>query len=413
VTTTAPDAPYLDTSDPSFSTRSEEVQAAREQSWYARTNYGIAVLRYDEVSRLIKDPRLRGGLRNWPAANGVAGPWAEWWTSAIGSHEGADHDRLRRLLKPAFSRTLISGLVPRFQGLANELIDGFIDRRRCEFMSEFAEPYAARVIAIMLGLPESEWKQLAEWSATLGLGITVKVKESLGEIEEALERLYEYADEIISDRERHPKDDFMTRLVQAQYDEDGLSRDELRVHVVFLIFGGMDTTRKQLGLALETFIEHPAQWELLAHHPELGGAAVEEVMRVSPTATWVSREALEDFEFQGLEIEAGTVIYLFSSSAGTDPRAFGQPGLDITAERAPHFGFGGGVHHCIGSFVARTDMSVALPLLARRLKDPRIEGEVRSLPGSSGTGPIELPIAFTPSGPSEAHVSTGRPTSRS
>jgi cytochrome P450 len=394
-----PDVPYLDISDPSFSVGSAQVRAARERSWYAKTNLGIAVLRYDEMSRLIKDPRLRGGLRNWPAANGVAGPWAEWWTSAIGSHEGADHERLRELLKPAFDRRLIGSLVPRFEELANELIDGFADSGRCEFMSAFAEPYAARAISILLGIPESRWKELAAWSTTLGLGITVKLRESLPEIEEALENLYGYADELIADRERHPRDDFMTRLVHAQHDENRLSRDELRVHVVFLTFGGMDTTRKQLGLALQTFIAHPDQWELLAHHPELAGAAVEEIMRVSPTATWVSREALEDFEFQGLEIEAGTVIFLFSWSAGTDPRAFAKPGFDITADRSPHFGFGGGVHHCIGSHVARTDMSVALPLLARRLKDPHVDGDVRSLPGSSGTGPIELPVAFTPRRP--------------
>jgi hypothetical protein len=74
------------------------VRHAREQSWYARTSYGIAVLHYDEVSRLIKDPCLGGGLRNWPAANEVSGRWAQCWTSVIARHEDADHARLRRLL---------------------------------------------------------------------------------------------------------------------------------------------------------------------------------------------------------------------------------------------------------------------------------------------------------------------------
>ena len=389
------DPPYLDVADPAFSTGSAEVRAAREQSWFARTDYGIAVLRYDEVNRLIKDPRVRGGGRNWPAQNGVAGPWAQWWTHTIGSNEGADHDRLRRLMKPAFAPRLIRDLVPRFQALANELIDDFIDQQRCEFMSQFAEPYAARVAAILLGLPETGWEQLAEWSFTLGLALGVNVKEHLAEVEVALEGLYSYADQLVAERRRDPKDDFMTRLVAAQQEVDGLSHDELRDHVVFLIFGGMDTTRKQLGLAMQTFIEHPEQWELLAQHPELGGAAVEEVMRVNPTATWSIREALEDFEFQGLQITAGTVLYFFSESAGTDPRVFEAPAFDITAAREPHFGFGGGVHHCLGSSIARTDMSEALPLLARRLEDPHIEGEVRSLPRSSSTGPIELPIAFS------------------
>jgi cytochrome P450 len=390
------DVPYLDLADPSFSTGSAEVRAARERSWYARTATGIAVLRYEEATRLIKDPRLRSGIRNWPAQVGISGPWAAWWTSTIGSHEGADHERLRRLLKPAFSPRLIRGLVPRFQALADELVAGFIGRGRCEFMAEFAEPYAARVAAILLGVPEHEWPQLARWSSDLGLGLSVTVKEHLAEAEAALEGLYRYADGVVADRTRAPRDDFMSHLVAAQREDEGLSHQELRDHVVFLIFGAMDTTRKQLGLALQTFMDHPDQWELLARHPELGDAAVEEVMRVNPTATWSIREALEDFEVDGVTIAAGSVLYFFAESAGTDPRAFGAPSFDLTAQRAPHLGFGGGVHHCLGSSVARTDMSQALPLLARRLQDPHVDGEVRSLPRSSSTGPLLLPIAFTP-----------------
>ncbi len=387
--------PYFDLSDPSFSVSSAEVVQAREQSWYARTNYGLAILRYDEVSSLLKDRRLCQGSRRWAELNGVTGPWADWWRLMVLNLEGEDHTRLRRLLNPAFSPRLLQSLVPRFRELASELIDGFADAGRCEFMSEFAEPYAAQVIAILLGIPRTEWKAMAEMSGTLGLAMAVTVKDDLPRIETALEGLYGYADGLIADRLEHPKDDFVTRLVQAHSDEDRLSHEELRVHVVLLIHGGMDTTRNQLGLGLQAFLEHPDQWELLAARPELARAAVEEMMRVSPTTTWVTREALEDFEFDGLAIDAGTVIHLFAASAGTDPRVVGEGAFDITAARPKHFGFGGGPHQCIGHFIARSDMSEALPLLAERLKDPRLDGESRSLPASGNTGPTELPIAFS------------------
>jgi cytochrome P450 len=395
MTLDSPAVPYFDLSDPSFSVSSVQVVQAREQSWYARTNYGLAILRYDEVSRLLKDRRLCQGSRRWAELNGVTGPWADWWRLMVLNLEGEDHTRLRRLLNPAFSPRLLESLVPRFRELASELIDGFADAGRCEFMSEFAEPYAAQVIAILLGIPRTEWRAMAEMSSTLGLAMVVTIKDDLPQIEAALGGLYGYADELIADRRQHPRDDFMTRLVNAHVDEDRLSREELRVHVVLLIHGGMDTTRNQLGLGLQAFLEHPDQWELLAARPELGMAAVEEMMRVSPTTTWVTREALEDFEFDGLAIEAGTVIHLFAASAGTDPRVVADGAFDITAARPKHFGFGGGPHQCIGHFIARSDMSVALPLLARRLKDLRLEGEPRSLPPSGNTGPIELPIAFS------------------
>ena len=386
---------YFNIADPAFVIDSDEVLEAREDSWYVHTNYGLAVLRYDEVSALLKDRRLKQGSAAWPAHHGVTGPFADWWSQALLNLEGDDHARLRRLLNPAFAPKAISELAPRFQELGNELIDDFAGAGRCEFMSQFAEPYAARVIAILLGIPESEWRKIAEWGTDLGLSLSIAIKEELPRIEAALEGLYGFADELIADRRREPKDDFVTRLVQAEQDEDRLSHEELRVSLVLLIFGGMDTTRNQLGLAMQSFLDRPDQWRLLAEQPDLKEAAVEEVMRLNPTVTWVTREATEDFTFQGLEIQAGTTIHLFSQSAGSDPRVFVEPGFDMTAERPRHFGFGGGRHHCIGHFVARMDMSEALALLAKRLRDPRVDGEVKSLPRSGNTGPIELPIAFT------------------
>ncbi|MDN4522335.1 MULTISPECIES: cytochrome P450 [Mycolicibacterium] len=389
--------PAFAVTDPGFSITSAEVHAARERSWYATTEYGLAVLRYEQVNRLLKHPKLRQGSAAWPAHNGVTeGPFADWFAGWILNKEGEEHHRLRRLMNPAFSNKLIGGLVPRFQALAAELIDGFAEPGRCEFVGEFAEPYAARVIAIMLGLPESEWKVIATESATIGLALGVTILDDLPRIEAALAHLYEYCDELIADRRASPREDFVTTLVNASRPEDGrLSDTELRDAMVLLIFGGFDTTRNQLGLAMQTFMAHPDQWRLLAERPELGGNAVEEVMRVNPTVRWVTREVLEDFEYEGVELAAGTTVHLYSESAGTDPRVF-EPGFDITAERKPHFGFGGGVHHCLGHFVARSDMSEALPLLARRMLDPHELPGATWLPDSGNTGPITLPIGFTP-----------------
>lgn len=390
-------APYFNVSDPAFSIQSEQVRKAREQSWYARTNYGIAVLRYDEVSRLLKDRRLRQGSWAWPQHHGItSGPFFDWWKDMILNLEGEDHHRLRRLLNPAFSPKLLASLVPRFQALAGELIDAFHESGRCEFVRDFAEPYASRVIAIMLGIPEGEWRTIAAFSSDVGLGLGVTVAEDLPRVEAALQGLYGYADELIADRRKNPREDFVTRLVEAERDGERLNTDELRNALVTLVFGGMDTTRNQLGLALQTFMRHPVQWRLLAERPELGGKAVEEVMRVNPTVTWVTREALEDFTFEGLDFVRGTTVHLYSGSAGTDPRAMGETEFDLLSERPPHFGFGGGVHHCLGHFVARSDMSEALPLLARRLRDPHIDGEATWLPDSGNTGPITLPLRFTP-----------------
>src|SRR5688500_3201675 len=247
------EVPYFDVADPSFSVQSDDVRSAREISWYARTNYGLAVLRYDEVSTLLKDRRLVQGSAKWPERNGVTGgAFAHWWSKSLLNLEGEDHHRIRRLLNPAFSPKLIERLAPRFQALADELVDVFADTGRCEFMTQFAEPYAARVLAIMLGIPESEWRTMAAWSNDLGLALGVTIRQDIDKIHAALEGLQGYAEELIRDRMAAPGDDFVSRLVLAHRDDDRLSDAELRNAIVLLIFGGMDTTRNQLGLALHT-----------------------------------------------------------------------------------------------------------------------------------------------------------------
>ncbi len=105
--------PAFDVADPAFSITSAQVHDARERSWYATTPYGIAVLRYEQMNKLLKDRRLRQGSVAWPAHNGVTeGPFAEWFASWILNKEGEEHHRLRRLMNPAFSPKLLTSLVP-------------------------------------------------------------------------------------------------------------------------------------------------------------------------------------------------------------------------------------------------------------------------------------------------------------
>lgn len=389
-------APFLDVADPSFSIRSRAVSDAREQSWFARTPYGIAVLRYDEVNALIRDQRLRQGSYAWPAHNQATGSFADWWMRMLLSKEGADHSRLRRLANPAFAPKLVRKLTPAFQEMANELIDSFIDEGHCDFVRQFAEPYATMVICALLGLPRTEWRKLADLAVEMGLALGVTFKQDQERINAATDQMFGYAEQAVAHlKAQGLGEDFLSMLVRAnEEDKSALSDQELYDMIVLAIFGGIDTTRNQLSLAMDMFLQHPDQWQLLGEQPDLARAAVEEVMRVRPTVTWVTREALEDFTYQGLEIKRGTTVHLFSQAAGSDPRTFSEPGFDITAQRPPHFGFGAGAHHCIGHFIARGDMTEALTLLAQRLKNIRLNGQASWLPDSGNTGANYLPMAF-------------------
>ncbi|RYP88092.1 cytochrome P450 [Nocardioides guangzhouensis] len=388
--------PFFDLADPAFDVTSDLVHSTRDDRWWVETPYGWAVLSYEQGVELLKDRRFQQGNARWPAQNGVPdGPFTQWWRETLLSLEGEDHLRIRRLLGPAFRNRAILAMQPRFQELADELVDGFADRGECEFISEFAEPYSARILCLLLGLPEENWPQLAHWADDLGKSFGIRIADDLPRIEAALEGLYGYVDEVIDRRQAEPADDLVSTLIAVSTAEDGrLSRRELEVALVFLAFAGMETTRNQLGLALQVLLRHPDQWRLLGERPDLGAQAVEEVMRVSPTVTWVTREAIHDVDFHGLRIPAGGIVQVLSHAAGTDPRAMPDPSFDITEQRPAHVGFGAGMHHCLGHFVARTDMAVALPLLARRMPDAVPDGPGDWLPVSGNTGARRFPIRF-------------------
>ena len=170
---------------------------------------------------------------------------------------------------------------------------------------------------------------------------------------------------------------------------------ELLLMVSFLVFAGFDTTRNQLGLMMQTFAAHQDQWALVRERPDRARAAVEEVMRVNPTITWFSREANADFTYKDLDIRAGDVVHIYNIPVGADPRKYNPIEFDIAAQRAPHFGFGGGIHHCLGHYVARVDMREALSVLNQRIPSFRILPAATYLPDSGNTGPTNLPIAFS------------------
>ena len=396
-------APYLDIAAPDFAMNSEAVREARERSWYARTNYGFGVLRYREVTELLKHPSLNQGSAQWPDHHGVhSGVFYEWWEKNLLVLEGTEHDRIRRLLNPAFSPGVARRLEPAFAAIAEELISEMIARNergeQVDFVAHFAEPFATRALCAMMGLPHEHWPFIASRANTVGYALSVTIKEDIERVDVAVRELYDFVDELIEERRRSPSDDMVSQLLHvSQSDGDSLSDAELRNALVLMLFGGMDTTRNQLGLILQTFMRNPDQWEKLAERPkELTRPALEEALRVNPTTRWVTREANEDFEFKGLKIAKGTTVHLFTMASGTDPEAFPDPEIDIEVSgRKQHHTFGGGVHKCIGHFIARADMSVALPMLAEAITDVSCPGGDSWLPDSGNHGPISLPITFT------------------
>jgi cytochrome P450 len=386
---------FLDLFDPGFRPDAPAVLAAREARWYARTPLGYAVLRYDEAAALLRDRRLRqGGVESLAAQGITEGVLADWMRLSLLTLEGEPHGRLRRLVSQAFTPRAVDALRPTMRAVAHALIDAFAAQGACEFMAAFADPYPSRVIAALLGIPPARYPDFHGWATDLGLLFSYAVAEHRSRIEAALLGLAACVDGLLAERRAAPGADLLSALIAAEEAGDQLSDTELRHLVTGLVFAGQDTTRHQLGGALATFLTHPEQWARLAEEPALAARAVEEVMRVRPAVPSIWQVATEDVEYQGLRVPAGTFLSLLVASANTDPRVFGPAGFDIGAERPAQLTFGGGVHACLGATLARAELAEALPILAARLREPELAGDIRWRPALGISGPVALPIRF-------------------
>ena len=389
------DIPYLDLADPGFSTRGPEVRAARAAHWYARTPYGIAVLRHAEAGRLLRDRRLRQGSYAWPDFLGLEGVFADFWKRSLIGQEGAAHKALRGVAQPALSPAFIESLEPAFKKAAHRLCEELRAAGHCEFLSSFAEPYAGHAVCILLNLDWDRWEELARDASALGLAMGVDGKQHEATFNTACQRLMELAADLIAKaRAGEDRQSYVARLVQGADQVAGIDDQDLLDLVVISIFGAVDTTRAQLGLAMALFAEHPDQWARLRDDPGLIPAAVEEAIRERPTTTWATRETLEDIEVNEEVIPKGTIVHMLVHASARDPAVCDTLAFDITARRRSHFGFGGGAHHCLGQLVARTDIAIALRALAETLVSFEVDGETEWLPESGNTGPVSLPLSY-------------------
>jgi cytochrome P450 len=397
VTTADSDVVTLDVLDPAYRIDGPEVRAAREANWYARTPMGIAVLRHDEISQLLTDRRLVQGSHLILAAQGVLeGPVPDFFNSIILSVEGDDHTRLRTLVSRAFTPRSVTALRPRMAEVADELVDSFVGTGRCEFMADFADPYPARMICELLGVPPELHEAFRGWADDLGLVFSFTAAENLERIERAVHGLFTATDALLEARRADPRPDLVTALLQAESDGDRLTAHELRTMVAALLFAGQDTTRNQLGTAVARFARHPDQWAALAERPELAAGAVAEVLRTTPAVTGTTRLTTCDVEVDGTVIPAGTIVSLDAWSGNTDPAVYGPDAddFDITVARPAPLTFGAGIHYCLGANLARAEMAQALPILARRLGPIEVEGEPPWRPALGITGPVTLPLRF-------------------
>jgi cytochrome P450 len=392
------EAPYLDIFAPEFiADPAPAIFDARSRSCLARTAIGVLVLEHATVVSLLGDPRLRSSLLDFVRLQGlVDGPVYEGPTTSLLAMDGPDHTRLRKLVSRAFTSRSVERLRPSMHALAEELVRPCVAAGRCEFMADFADHYPIQLICELLGVPKKDHELFGRWSNDVTWVLSLELAAHRDEVAAGFEGIGSYVEAFIEERRARPQDDLVSALVQAEDGGDRLNAPELRSLIASLLFAGYDTTRNQLGIGLFLFTVFPDQWRLLGERPELATRAVEEILRFQGTVTVAPRITGERVAIGEYDVPAGTIVSLSTAAANHDPAVHTDPErFDIAATRTePPLTFGGGPHYCLGANLARAEMQEALGVLATRMPDLRVAGEVTWRPRTGIFGPTCLPLAF-------------------
>jgi cytochrome P450 len=304
-----------------------------------------------------------------------------------------EHTGFRKILQSAFRpdkvQTWGDGIVA---PVIDELIGEFRDTGHGELVEQFARPYPFNVIYRMLDLPSDDVATFYKLTVT-----QIFTQIFMAQALEASDKLGRYFSALIAQRRESPGTDLVSLLATAEVDGELLPEDVLISFLRQLINAGGDTTFRTTTVLLTGLLTNPEQLEAVRADRSLAGAAVEEALRFDGPVGTTFREAVKDIEIDGVVIPGGSLVNVMYGAANHDPAEFERPDeFDIFRPKHRHFGFGLGIHNCLGQMLARLEMSRALNAVLDELPNVRLDpdAEPPQLRGYMMRTPKALPVVF-------------------
>lgn len=303
-------------------------------------------------------------------------PLFEWETfnwlhsDSILDSEPPKHTRLRALVAKAFNRNKIEGMRPAIERITKELLDT-IDQKvksneNFDLIADYAEPLPVKIIADLLGFPQSEENLLRPWSQAIVKMYEVNPsQEHQNEAILAAGEFASYVRDLAEHRKENPSNDLITDLAMVEENGEKLNMQELVATCVLLLNAGHEASVNAFGNGMVEVLRRPDQMSVLrTNSREITETALEEFMRFDAPLQLFERTATRDTEIGGVTIAAGQKIAALIGSANRDETVF-ENADEMNVARAinPHIGFGAGIHFCLGAPLARLEMGVSLPAL--------------------------------------------------
>jgi cytochrome P450 len=300
-----------------------------------------------------------------------------------------EHGKYRRPLAEPFAPKSVAQMGDEVEQVCIGLIDPLVDRGGCELLEAFARPYPTIIFTKLLGLPTSEAGKFIEWTHMIIHAIDPEVRMQGGGATTA------YLMELIADRAANPRDDLVTHLLNSEVDGRPMTQEEVLDTCFLLFIAGLDTTTSALAFCFRFLAENPDARRQLVEEPTLIQSGVEELLRMHAFVN-SGRYVTQDVEFCGVTMKAGDPVLCSGPLSTRDPEVFSNPTVaDLRRRPNPHQAFGAGPHRCLGSHLARRELTAAITHWLARIPEFRIpDGAVITAHGGNVMGIDHLPLVW-------------------
>jgi cytochrome P450 len=306
------------------------------------------------------------------------------------------HTAHRALLGKELSVSRMRRAREGMEQLVDAIIDDVIESGEADLVEDLAAKMASFTIADLMGIDRYESLEMFEAAAYL----TRNVPFDHGPGLDAAMTIFRHAAKAWEERKGEARDDTLGRIARAKIMGVPVDDVQFQIDYSLLVSAGSDTSRNVVGTGMMTLMEHPDARQQLIADPSLLPRALEEILRYIPPIRAMRRTATRDTELSGTKIKKGDKVVMYYGAANRDPEVFQNPDtFDIHRKVNPHLTFGGGIHHCLGSHLARLSLTAMFSAMLRRMPDmepagPVVWPEFGEAPMVSG--PEGLRVRFTP-----------------
>jgi cytochrome P450 len=313
--------------------------------------------------------------------------------ATLGTTDPPRHDRLRSLVQHAFVRRNLEALSEPMRDIAREAAGALAGADRFEFISDFSSKYTVRVLFAALGLPLGDEAAVRERALLMVQSDPVTRAKAPQHIE-AYEWMQAYASKVIAERRAKPQNDLISHFSQAEIDGDRLDEREVLLTTTTLIMAGIESLGGFMAMLAYNLATLPDVQAKVVAEPDRIADAVDESLRYNTSAQRFRRRLQTNLVLHGQTMKAGDFVCLAYGSGNRDERQW-EDAETYDLERRPkgHLGFGGGVHNCLGSVIARMASQIAMDEFHKVVPAYRLSGEaLRWMPSSTFRSPLRLAV---------------------